>query len=189
MSDTQSYLDLPPNLPIPVDDGAAAHLAGTPLPRIHLQSTRGPIDLATLPPGRSVIFAYPMTGKPGVPLPEGWDLIPGARGCTPQNCAFRDAYADFSARGVAVFGLSAQSPEDQLEAATRLHLPFPLISDVDLELAHELRLPTFAVAGRWLLRRLTLIVCDGVIEAVLYPVFPPTESAARTLAWLSAHPR
>lgn len=189
MTEPQTYLELPPNLPVPVDDGAAVHLPGTPLPSLRLRSTRGLIDLGALPPGRSVIFAYPMTGKPGVALPDGWDLIPGARGCTPQNCAFRDAHAAFVALGVSVFGLSAQSPEDQLEAATRLHLPFPLISDAALELAQELRLPTFAVAGRRLLRRLTLIVSGGLIEDVLYPVFPPTESAAQTLAWLAAHPR
>jgi peroxiredoxin len=176
---------LPPDLPVPIDDGAAAHLAGRALPPTRLMATTGDrIDLSHLGAGWSVVFAYPMTGRPGVALPNGWDDIPGARGCTPQNCAFRDSYADFGALQVKVFGLSTQSPAYQLEMAERLHLPYPVLSDEDFALTDALNLPTFFVDGTRLLRRLTMIIRDGSIEHVLYPVFPPDRSAADALAWL-----
>jgi peroxiredoxin len=133
-----------------------------------------------------VLFIYPRTGKPGDPLPPGWDLIPGARGCTPQSCAFRDLHGEYEARGVRVIGLSAQSPNDQLEFASRVHLQFPLLSDEALELSHELGLPTFDAAGMSLYKRMTLLIRDGEIVKVFYPVFPPDRNAAEVLAWLDA---
>ena len=174
---------LPDDLPVPQDDGAADHLAGSPLPATALAASDGStVDLAGLP-GRAVVFAYPRTGKPGEPSLGGddfWDAIPGARGCTPQACAIRDDHARFEALGVRVFGLSTQTIEDQREAAERLHLPYPLLSDPDAALG----LPTFEVEGVTLYRRLTLILRDGVVEDLVYPVFPPTEAAAQALARL-----
>lgn len=179
---------LPDNLPIPADDGAADHLRGMRLPSVPLPATNGEtVDLSTFA-GRLVVYCYPRTGEPDKPLPPGWDDIPGARGCTPQSCAFRDHYGALQALGTAVYGLSTQDTGYQREAATRLHLPFPLLSDADLAFARALRLPTFAVAGMTLLKRLTLIVRDGVIEQVFYPVFPPNEDAGNVVAWLTAHP-
>ena len=175
---------LPAGLPVPVDDGAAAHLPGAKIPHIALPSTSGErVALDRLGP-RTVLFLYPMTGRPGVALPEGWDLIPGARGCTPEACGFRDRHAELLAKGVAVLGLSSQSPEAQLEAARRLELPFPLLSDERLLTARALGLPTFEVEGRRLFRRLTLVVSGGVVERVFYPVFPPDRHADEVLAWL-----
>lgn len=180
---------LPPDLPVPVDDGACAHLPGLSLPSVPLASTAGgEVDLAALR-GRTVVFCYPRTGRPGEPLPAGWDLIPGARGCTPQVCAFRDRHDELLRRGVRVFGLSAQTPDEQAEAAGRLGLPYELLSDAELRLARALRLPTFEVEGRTYIRRLTLIVRDGRIEHVFYPVFPPHRNADDVLAWLDAHRR
>jgi peroxiredoxin len=177
---------LPPGLPVPQDDGAASHLAGMTLPSIALAATDGAIvDLAALR-GRTVVYIYPRTGRPGVPLPEGWDAIPGARGCTPQSCGFRDHFAELTALGVArVFGLSTQDTPYQLEAAARLRLPFAILSDSDLHLARALALPTFRVAGMTLLRRMVLVIDDGRITKVFYPVFPPDESAGVVLAWLT----
>lgn len=177
-------------LPAPEDDGAARHLEGARFPDLALPATDGTsVNLGTLS-GRTVVFAYPMTGKPGVALPDGWDLIPGARGCTPHACAFRDLHADLAAAGAArVFGLSAQSSSDQKEAADRLHLPFPLLSDEALALAGTLRLPVMEVEGRVLLKRLALVADDGVIVKVFYPVFPPDRNAGDVLAWLKASPR
>ncbi len=174
-------------LPVPPDDGAADHLVGLTLPSVPLPASDGSrIDLAALG-GLAVVYAYPMTDRPGVALPEGWDMIPGARGCTPQACAFRDHFAELQARGVShVVGLSAQSTDEQREAAARLHLPFPLLSNADLALADALSLPTFTAAGRKLLRRLTMIVVDGRIAHVFYPVFPPDRSAQDVIAWLTA---
>ena len=146
------------------------------------------VDLRALPGPRTVIYAYPMTGVPGVPLPHGWDLIPGARGCTPQSCGFRDRFEDLAALGAAVFGLSTQGTAYQSEMVNRLHLPFPVLSDAGFTLTDALRLPTFTVAGMRLLKRLTLIVRSGAIEHVFYPVFPPNESAAGTAQWLRQHP-
>lgn len=167
-----NYIDLPKNLPQPEDDGAADHLQGQRLPHVSLHATNGAVinmgDIA----GRVVIYCYPMTGQPNVPLPEGWDQIPGARGCTPQSCAFRDHYQEIRALGAEVFGLSVQSTEYQQEMVSRLHLPFPVLSDRSYEFQKALNLPTFETAGMKLLRRITLIAADGEIKAVHYPVFP-----------------
>lgn len=176
-------------IPAPGDDGACDHLPGMRLPAINLPATDGTaVNLAGLP-GRSVVYAYPRTGQPGVPNPPGWDLIPGARGCSPQSCAFRDHFAELKTLGVAhLFGLSVQPTDYQREAATRLHLPFPLLSDASGELTAALNLPTFEVAGMRLLKRFTLVIDDGVIRHVFYPVFPPDRNAEMLIAWLdSAH--
>jgi peroxiredoxin len=180
---------LPPNLPKPVDDGMAGHLMGMPIPPISLPSTRGRIvDLRSLGAPRAVIYCYPMTGVPGKPLPEGWDLIPGARGCTPQTCGFRDHYQELKGLKAEVLGLSTQTTEYQQEMATRLHLPFEVLSDSEFKLCDALRLPTFEVEGVRLLKRLTMMVRDSKIEHVIYPVFPPNESADEVINWLEAHP-
>lgn len=179
-------LALPPDLPVPEDDGGAAHLRGARVPSVPLPATSGArVDLAALP-GRVVVFAYPRTGVPGEPPGAEWDAIPGARGCTPEVCGVRDAIERFAALHTSVLGLSAQTPEAQAEAAERLRLPYPLLSDAEGELASALALPTFAWRGRTLLKRLTLILRDGVVEDVIYPVFPPDEAAAQALARLSA---
>lgn len=178
-------------IPAPVDDGAARHLQGAKLPDIALPATDGSrVALARLA-GRIVLFAYPRTGEPGKPsLVEGWDMIPGARGCTPQTCAFRDLHKALIEAGAArVVGLSTQDSAYQLEAAKRLHLPFPLLSDERLALAEALRLPTMQVAGLTLLKRLALVIDDGSIAKVFYPVFPPDRNAAEVLDWLVEHPR
>jgi peroxiredoxin len=174
-------------IPAPHDDGAAAHLPGAALPTVPLASTAGgTVDLAALD-GTVVLYAYPRTGRPGQPLPEGWDAIPGARGCTPQSCAFRDHFAELRAAGAAhVFGLSTQDTEYQREAAERLALPFPLLSDADLRFTRALHLPTFEAAGATLLKRLTLIARDGRILRVFYPVFPPDQNAQEVLLALRA---
>ena len=183
-----SFADLPADLPRPVDDGGCDHLPGTAVPRTSLASTaERRVDLAALPAGRTVIYCYPATGVPGEPLPDGWDAIPGARGCTPQTCSFRDHHAELKALGAEVFGLSTQSPAIQKELSERLHLPFEVLSDEALEFTNALGLPTFEVEGRTLTKRVTLILKDGVVEAALYPVFPPNESAAQTLEWLRAN--
>ena len=173
-------------IPKPTDDGAASHLVGMRIPSIPLPETEGPnVDLSTLP-GRVVVYAYPRTGIPGVENPAGWDLIPGARGCTPQSCAFRDHFAELKALGVdRLFGLSTQNTAYQREVAERLHLPFPILSDEHLHLTEALRLPTFQTSGMTLLKRLTLVIHDGKIEHVFYPVFPPDQNASDVLAWLS----
>ena len=183
-----SYLDLPADLPRPVDDGGADHLPGMAVPAVSLRSTSGrEVDLSALPTGRTVIYCYPATGGPGQAMPDGWDAIPGARGCTPQTCGFRDHHAELAALGASVFGLSTQSPEIQKELSERLHLPFEVLSDENLELVEALRLPTLEVEGRTLTKRITLILRDGTVEAALYPVFPPNESAEQTIAWLKAN--
>ena len=187
---------LPSDLPRPADDGAASHLAGMTMPALALPATDGaPVRVdgfATV-----VLYAYPMTGVPGVELPPGWDSIPGARGCTPETCGFRDHAAELAALGASVAGVSTQSTAYQREVADRLGLPFPLLSDASLALTSALRLPTFTVetgplhdgAGvKTLLRRLTLVVRDGRIEKVFYPVFPPDTHADEVLAWLAANP-
>lgn len=177
-------------LPAPQDDGAASHLPGLVIPPLTLSATDGTqIDLSALP-GRTVLYIYPMTGTPGVALPNGWDEIPGARGCTPQTCAFRDHYAELRAAGADhVFGLSTQSPVDQREAAHRLDLPFPLLSDAALELGRALALPQMFVDERAMLKRMALVIDDGHVTQVFYPVFPPDKNAGDVLAWLKAHPR
>ena len=172
------------NLPEPTDDGAADHLPGKHLPPISLASTGGGgVDLSALP-GLTVVYCYPMTGRPDQDLPEGWDEIPGARGCTPESCGFRDHHAELVAAGAAVFGLSTQATAYQAELAERLGLPFALLSDERLELTRSLALPSFDAAGRTLLKRLTLVVRDGRVEHVFYPVFPPDRHAEEVLAWL-----
>jgi peroxiredoxin len=185
---TPTSVDAPDwsQLPTPQDDGAARHLVGLTLPSVPLPATDGTtVDLAALP-GRTVVYAYPRTGRPGVDNPDGWDAIPGARGCTPQSCAFRDHFAALRAHGVGhLFGLATQDTAYQREAAERLHLPFALLSDARLTLARALDLPTFETSGMTLLKRLTLVIDDGAITHVFYPVFPPDRSADAVLAWLA----
>jgi peroxiredoxin len=181
---------LPPDLPRPIDDGACNHLIGMAMPHITLPSSAGrQIDLGALPTGRTVIYCYPRTGRPGEQMPQGWDAIPGARGCTPQSCSFRDHHRELEDLGARILGLSTQTTEEQLEVAERLHLPFELLSDAELRFARALRLPTFEAGGMILIKRLTLVVLDGVIEHVLYPVFPPDENAIVVLDWLQSQAR
>jgi peroxiredoxin (alkyl hydroperoxide reductase subunit C) len=178
-------------IPAPTDDGGAAHLVGMKIPSLSLRATDDTaVDLSTLA-GRTVVFAYPRTGEPGkVSLVDDWDMIPGARGCTPQTCSFRDLFAELRAAGARqVFGLSTQSNAYQAEMAARLHLPFPVLSDEKLKLTEALQLPTMEVAGLTLIKRLALIVDDGSITHVFYPVFPPDRNAGDVLDWLKANPR
>ena len=179
---------LPPDIPAPLDDGAARHLAGAKLPDLALPATSGPaVNLSTLK-GRTVVYIYPRTGVPGVDTPPGWDQIPGARGCTPQSCGFRDHFAELKALGVAhVFGLSVQDTGYQREAAERLHLPFPVLSDADLNFARGLHLPLLTTSGMTLLKRMALVIDDGVIVKSFYPVFPPDKNAEEVIAWLRSH--
>jgi peroxiredoxin len=178
---------LPADIPAPRDDGGARHLIGMKLPDEALPGTRGGAYNPSILPGRTVIYIYPRTGVPGVDLPPGWDDIPGARGCTPQSCGFRDHFAELKDLGVDhVFGLSTQDTDYQREAAERLHLPFPVLSDSELAFTRALKLPTFQVAGMTLIKRMVLVVDDGVITKVFYPVFPPDKSAAEVVAWLRA---
>ena len=174
-------------IPAPQDDGATRHLIGMPIASLPLPATDGTtVDLSKLR-GTIVVYVYPRTGQPGIENPPGWDLIPGARGCTPQSCSFRDHFAELRALGVEhLFGLSTQDTLYQREAAQRLHLPFPLLSDAKLALARAIRLPTFETNGMTLLKRLTLIIKDGMIEHVFYPVFPPDRNATEVMAWLAA---
>jgi peroxiredoxin len=186
---------LPRDLPVPVDDGACAHLAGLPLPDIELPSTAGrgvPLRRLGGAGGYAIIYCYPRTGLPDRDPPGGlaaWDSIPGARGCTPQTCAYRDHHAEIRALGAEVFGLSTQDTAYQSEMAARLHVPFEVLSDADLRFTRALRLPTFSVAGHTLIQRLTLIARLGRIEACFYPVFPPDADAGRVVAWLAEHLR
>ncbi len=173
-------------IPAPQDDGAARHLIGAPMASVPLWATDGRIIDLSLLPGRIVVYAYPRTGKPGIANPDGWDMIPGARGCTPQSCAFRDHFSELKALGVDhLFGLSTQDPEYQYEAAERLHLPFAILSDMALALTEAMNLPTFEVDGTTLLKRFTLVIEDGRIVFVFYPVFPPDRSATDVVAWLA----
>lgn len=184
MARTDNVYELPDNLPVPVDDGACAHLPGMRLPAVPLVSTSGRlVDLSALP-GTQVVYCYPRTGKPDVEPPAGWNEIPGARGCTPQSCAFRDRYHDLRTLGADVVGISTQTTEDQREAARRLRLPFELFSDADLQFTRALRLPTFQVDSIVCIKRLTLIIRDGFIETVFYPVFPPDKNAGDVVEWL-----
>lgn len=178
---------LPSDIPVPQDDGAARHLAGMKLPDLALSATDGAsVNLAKLK-GRTVVYVYPRTGVPGQALPDGWDDIPGARGCTPQSCSFRDHAGELARLGVKhLFGLSTQDTAYQQEAATRLHLPFPILSDEMLSLTKALKLPTFTAAGMTLLKRMALVIDDGVITKVFYPVFPPDKNAAEVVAWIQA---
>jgi peroxiredoxin len=172
-------------LPVPEDDGATSHLAGALLPDVSLSATDGSCVILADLPGRTILYIYPMTGQPGNALPDGWDQIPGARGCTPQSCAFRDHHSELISAGAArVYGLSVQTTAWQQEAAGRLHLPFALISDAQFQLTDALRLPTFEAAGLRLLKRMTFIIDDGRIVKVFYPVFPPDRNATDVMAWL-----
>ncbi|MFI0738845.1 MerR family transcriptional regulator [Streptomyces sp. NPDC021100] len=184
------FTRLPAGLPVPEDDGACDTLPGQALPPLELPGTDGrSVRLDALGPGRSVIYVYPLTGRPGTDLPEGWNTIPGARGCTPEACGFRDHHQELTAAGAArVHGLSGQDTAYQREVAERLRLPFAVLSDPGLRLADELRLPTFEAGGRRLFTRLTLIVLDGLVEHVFYPVFPPDRHAEQVLDWLRRHP-
>jgi peroxiredoxin len=174
-------------IPEPNDDGAASHLAGMLIPSFPLPATDGTtVDLSMLP-SRIVVYVYPRTGTPGVENPPGWDLIPGARGCTPQSCSFRDHFAELKGLGVnRLFGLSSQDTAYQREAVDRLHLPFPILSDEHLILTRAMRLPTFQTSGMTLLKRLTLVMNGGKVEHVFYPVFPPDRNARDVIAWLAA---
>ena len=183
----QDFTRLPPDLPVPVDDGACDHLLGAPLPDVVLMSTEGRVvGVREVALGRCVLYLYPRTGTPGVPSPQGWDRIPGARGCTPQSCGFRDHAAELRELGADVVGISSQTPEEQLEFARRMEMPFPLLSDPSLELAEALRLPTFEVDGLRMYSRCTLVAEAGEIVTVFYPVFPPDRNADEVVAWLRA---
>jgi peroxiredoxin len=185
VSDAVDPYVLPADLPVPVDDGGANHLDGATVPPLALPSTSGgDVDLGAAAQELLVLYLYPRTGRPSEPLPDGWDGIPGARGCTPQACAFRDHFAELQSHGAEVLGLSAQPLTDQIEFAERIGLAYPVLSDPELRLAEALALPTFEVAGMRLYRRLTLIARAGRIEKAFYPVFPPDRNAADVVAWL-----
>jgi peroxiredoxin len=185
MARPDNVYELPKGLPEPQDDGACAHLPGMRLPAVSLASTAGAmVELSALP-GRTVVYCYPRTGRPDEAALPGWDAIPGARGCTPQSCGFRDHYEELRQLGIdEVFGLSTQSTAYQREAAERLHLPFPLLSDENLALTRALGLPTFDIAGLTLLKRLTMVFRAGTIEHVFYPVFPPDANAPDVVHWV-----
>jgi peroxiredoxin len=178
---------LPDKLPVPKDDGAARHLTRLQLPDVTLPATSGDaVNLARVR-GRTIVYVYPRTGRPGQPLPTGWDGIPGARGCTPQSCGFRDHFADLKRLGVAqVYGLSTQAVDYQREVVERLHLPFAILSDEKLKLAQAMKLPTFEVDGMTLIKRMAWVIDDGIITHVFYPVFPPDKSAEEVVSWLEA---
>lgn len=179
---------LPTDLPIPQDDGAANHLLGMRIPDLSLRATAGKqINVGAIK-SRLVIYCYPMTGQPNVALPDGWDQIPGARGCTPQSCAFRDHHQELQTLGAEVIGLSVQSTEYQQEMAERLHLPFPVLSDADYQFQKALQLPSFVAAGMTLLKRITIIANHGVIEAVHYPIFPSDSDPAWVISYLENKP-
>ena len=175
---------LPSDLPMPQDDGSTNHLKGLRLPNVLLQSTNGTVFNPGEIKGKLVIYCYPMTGQPNVPLPDGWDQIPGARGCTPQSCAFRDHYQELQSLGAQVIGLSVQSTEYQKEMVDRLHLPFPVVSDANYQFQKALNMPTFVAAGMTLLKRVTLIANNGLIEAIHYPIFPSDSDPAWVIAYL-----
>ncbi len=182
-----SLTQLPDHLPVPVDDGAVKHLRLQRMPHVSLLATSGEwVNIGELA-GLVVYYFYPMTGRPDTPLPENWDEIPGARGCTPQSCGFRDAHTQFPLHNARVCGVSTQSSAYQNEAKARLHLPFELLSDPDLLLKDALKLPTFSAADQELYKRITLIARDGVIEKIFYPVFPPSENAGDVLQWLELY--
>ena len=192
MSDSQKRIlhdptVLPEDLPVPRDDGAARHLTGAKLPALALAATDGAqVDLSALA-GRTVVYVYPRTGRPGQASPSGWDGIPGARGCTPQSCGFRDHFAELKRLGVAqLFGLSTQDTDYQREAVQRLHLPFAILSDADLKLTRALDLPTFTVDGMTLIRRMAWVIDDGIMTRVFYPVFPPDKNAAEVVSWIQS---
>lgn len=181
---------LPDDLPVPVEDGAADHLPHTSLPALALVATDGEtVELDQLGPGRSVLYFYPLTARPGVDLPDGWDDIPGAQGCTTEARAFRDHHADLVAAGAeTVYGVSSQDTDYQRELIDRLKLPFSMLADPDFTIAGALELPTFTAGGKRLYSRLTLIVDGGRVEHVFYPIFPPSAHAQEVHAWLHANP-
>jgi peroxiredoxin len=184
--DPRDYRGLPEGLPVPIDDGSADGFVGSSLPELALPSTLGgELSLADAGTRLLVVYVYPMTGTPGEALPEGWDDIPGARGCTPQSCAYRDALAEFRGLGADLVGISAQSPAEQADFAEREHIPYPLLSDDGRRLAEALGLPTFEAEGRTFYRRLTFVAAEGRIVKVFYPVFPPDRDAAEVLGWLA----
>ncbi len=179
-----SIYQLPPDLPAPVDDGACDHLLGLPVPSLTLESSEGPVSLRQLAIDLAVLYVYPRTGRPDRPTPDGWDAIPGARGCTPQSCAFRDHAGELAALGAGTAGLSAQFLAEQEEFARREHMPFPVLADPELRLGAALRLPTFEFEGAELYRRVTLVLESAHVAKVFYPVFPPDRSADEVVAWL-----
>ena len=181
---THDVYTLPPDLPVPEDDGAADHLLGTMLPQLTLDSSQGPVSLRELSRDRLVLYVYPRTGTPGVEPPEGWDAFPGARGCTPQSCAFRDHEDELAELGTSVAGLSAQTLDDQLKFAERNHIHYPVFADPELRLGRALRLPTFEFEGATLYKRITLVVEACAVAKVFYPVFPPDRNAGEVVAWL-----
>jgi peroxiredoxin len=181
---TDDVYTLPPDLPVPADDGAADHLVGMMLPQLTLESSAGPVSLRELGLERLVLYVYPRTGRPGQPSPPGWDAIPGARGCTPESCAFRDHAAELSELGTSLAGVSAQTLEEQIEFAERNHIAYPVIADPELRLGRALRLPTFDAAGMTLYKRITLVVEACAVAKVFYPVFPPDKNAEEVAAWL-----
>jgi len=184
-----AFYNLPADLPVPKDDGAAKHLVGMPVPPVTLASTANRrVNLAQQARERTVIYCYPRTGAPGQPVPKGWDEIPGARGCTPESCGFRDRYQRLRVLHAQVFGLSTQTTTYQQEMVQRLHLPFEVLSDADFAFTKALRLPTFDFEGVTLLKRLTLILSQGKIEKVFYSVFPPDKAAEEVIAWLTRNP-
>ena len=186
---THDPMVLPADLPVPEDDGACDHLPGTMVPPLTLPATDGTdVDLAAPHAGRTIVFAYPRTGRPGFGPAPGWDQIPGARGCTPENCGFRDHHAELRDLGARVFGLSTQSTAEQREMVARLCAPYAVLSDADLGFSRALKLPTFDFAGRALIKRLTLVIREARVEHVFYPVFPPDTHAGEVVRWLSDNP-
>ena len=182
--------NVPKDLPVPVDDGACRHLAGLAVPKVRLHSTKDRwVDLSTIDAPRVVVYCYPRTGRPDQPISPAWDAIPGARGCTPETCAFRDHHRDLQKLGAEVFGFSTQTTEYQKEMVDRLHVPFEVLSDADFAFVHALRLPTFEFEGVTLVKRLTLVISSHRIEKVFYPVFPTDKHAAEVIAWLESHPK
>jgi peroxiredoxin len=181
-----SVYQLPQDLPVPVDDRACDHLQGTAAPALELESSVGPVDLAAFAAERAVLYVYPRTGRPDRPVPEGWDAIPGARGCTPQSCGFRDHAEELRGLGARVAGLSAQTLEEQVELSERLGILYPVISDPELRLQDALGLPTFEFEGATLYRRVTLVFEAGRVARVFYPVFPPDRNAEEVVAWLGS---
>lgn len=184
-----SIHELPPDLPVPVDDGGCDHLPGAPVPALTLESSMGPVSLRELGVDLAVLYVYPRTGTPGLPTPDGWDAIPGARGCTPQSCGFRDRAGDMAEFGARVAGVSTQSLNEQVEFAEREHMPFPVIADPEHKLGNSLGLPTFTFDGAELYKRVTLVLEAAHVAKVFYPVFPPDRSAADVIEWLEARGR
>jgi peroxiredoxin len=181
---------LPSDLPVPADDGASRHLLGMALPNVRLRSTADRwVTLTNIPAPRVIVYCYPMTGVPGKPLPAGWDDIPGARGCTPETCGFRNHHKELLKLGAEVFGMSTQTTSYQQEMVNRLHVPFEVLSDQHLRFTRAMRLPTLVAAGMVLLKRLTLVVSDNLVEKVFYPVFPPDTHAEEVVAWLTRNPK